>query len=110
MNYCDLVLVGEVDGRLQFQCSRCNKRCKAPRSNLSAIPTMRCGTVAPMKPDVTSKEKAELFPDVDPALIGERIAALTSAVGIPPCAGCGKRREWFNKAHAWARTFYGPIQ
>jgi hypothetical protein len=34
-------------------------------------------------------------------LAGDLIAALTTAIGIPPCNGCKKRREWCNRAHLW---------
>jgi len=40
----------------------------------------------------------------DPTLLGNRIAALTSAVGIPPCGSCGKRKGWLNRAHQWIRS------
>jgi hypothetical protein len=46
---------------------------------------------------------ARLVGNGDPTLLGNRIAALTAAVGIPPCGGCEKRRAWLNKAHAWLR-------
>jgi hypothetical protein len=36
-------------------------------------------------------------------LIGDAIAAMTKAIGIPPCGGCEKRRVWLNKAHAWVK-------
>jgi hypothetical protein len=45
----------------------------------------------------------ELFGDSDPMLLGNRIAALTTALGIPPCGGCSKRQEWLNAAHRWLR-------
>jgi hypothetical protein len=54
--------------------------------------------------ELSADEKAELFTDLDdPTLIGNRIAALTKALGIPPCGACGKRRDWLNAAHAWLR-------
>jgi len=52
---------------------------------------------------LSPQETEELFGDTDPTLLGERIASLTSALGIPPCGGCEKRRAWLNKAHAWLR-------
>lgn len=57
------------------------------------------------KPDEQLKptEIAELFPDADPTLLGNRIAALTSALGFPPCGGCTARKNWLNKAHRWVR-------
>jgi len=50
---------------------------------------------------LTDDELAELG---DPSLIGNRLAALTTALGIPPCGGCGQRQEWPNRAHAWLRS------
>src|SRR5687768_8983687 len=56
------------------------------------------------RPILSDAEVAELLPDLsDPTLIGNRIAALTTAIGIPPCAGCETRKTWMNKAHAWLR-------
>lgn len=39
----------------------------------------------------------------DPTLLGNRIEALTKAIGIPPCGGCADRRDWLNRAHASLR-------
>ena len=36
-------------------------------------------------------------------LLGDMIAEMTKAVGVPPCGGCEKRREWLNRLHAWLR-------
>lgn len=55
------------------------------------------------QPLLTDNEIAELLPDEDPSLIGNRIAAVTTALGIPPCCGCGQRRDWLNRAHLWLR-------
>ena len=52
------------------------------------------------QPLLTEAEIAEL----DPTLIGNRLAALTTAIGIPPCGGCGQRQEWLNRAHLWLRA------
>ena len=49
-------------------------------------------------------EIKELFGDADETLLGNRIAALTTALGFPPCGGCGQRREWLNRAHQWLRS------
>ena len=50
-------------------------------------------------------EIAELFAgENDATLIGNRIATLTTAIGIPPCGGCTMRKEWMNRAHAWLRS------
>ena len=53
---------------------------------------------------LSAAEVTELLPDEsDPTLIGNRIAALTKAIGIPPCGACGKRQQWMNKAHELLR-------
>lgn len=55
-------------------------------------------------PKLKDRDVAELFPgESDPTLLGNRIAALTSAIGFPPCGGCTARKNWLNKAHAWLR-------
>ena len=41
-------------------------------------------------------------------LVGDVIAELTKAIGIPPCDGCEKRRQWLNKAHQWVRDHFSP--
>lgn len=54
---------------------------------------------------LTATEIATLLPELtDPTLIGNRIAALTSALGIPTCNGCNARRNWLNRAHEWLRN------
>ena len=40
-------------------------------------------------------------------LAGDVIAALTKAIGIPPCGACEKRRQWLNQAHQWLRDRLG---
>lgn len=58
-------------------------------------------------PEARSPVPHELMKDVAAAasergmLAGDLIAAMTKAIGIPPCGGCEKRREWLNRAHAW---------
>jgi hypothetical protein len=34
-------------------------------------------------------------------LLGDFVADLAKAVGVPPCNSCTKRQEWLNSAHAW---------
>lgn len=53
---------------------------------------------------LSSEEIINLLPQItDPTLLGNRIAAITTALGIPPCSGCGARQAWLNKAHQWLR-------
>lgn len=41
-------------------------------------------------------------------LAGDLLAALTTAIGIPPCGGCKQRKQWLNRAHAWLRGDPAP--
>lgn len=52
---------------------------------------------------LSPEETESLFGEDDPTLLGNRIAALTAALGIPPCCGCEKRKTWLNRAHQWIR-------
>lgn len=76
---------------------------------LFALPGPVCKRRAapvPAKPAETLSEATvkELFgTDADPTLLGNHIAALTSALGFPPCGGCNKRKAWLNAAHTWLR-------
>lgn len=81
--------------------------CAIYRANWARLKDQREGK-RPANADLTDAEVAELLPGEDPTLIGNRIAALTTALGIPPCGGCGKRKEWLNKAHALLRRMAGP--
>ena len=38
--------------------------------------------------------------------LGERVAALTKAVGLQPCGGCQKRREALNRATVKVKKFF----
>ena len=60
--------------------------------------------VVPKNAGLSDAEVQELLPgEDDPTLIGNRIAALTAAIGIPHCGGCEARRQWLNKAHEWLK-------
>jgi hypothetical protein len=59
--------------------------------------------IASMPDGLRQHEAEQLFPNEDPTLLGDRIAALTAAIGIPTCGGCELRKEWLNRAHAWLR-------
>jgi hypothetical protein len=64
--------------------------------------------LAPLNAGLTDAEVKELFPDeTDPTLIGNRIKALTGALGIPHCGGCDARRQWLNAAHEKLREWMG---
>lgn len=78
------------------------------RAKGSPIDQLPLGIPAPNVPrknaGLTDAEVAELLPgESDPTLIGNRIAALTTALGIPPCGACNARKEWLNAAHKWLR-------
>lgn len=80
-------------------------RWRAGGSNIQNLPPgIPRPNISP--PTFTPEEVKELFGDLpaDQTLIGNRIAALTKAIGIPHCGGCESRRQWLNKAHEWLRT------
>lgn len=52
-------------------------------------------------------EVAALLPGVPAGLLGDRLAAIFAACGVPPCRGCHKRRAWLNNAHAVAWALFG---
>lgn len=64
-------------------------------------PNVPAPNIAPLP--LSPAEVSELFPGEDPKLLGNRIKALTDALGIPTCGGCEERRQWLNKAHEWLR-------
>lgn len=97
---CDWQQVGEG-----VVCRRCGWQAQASFQKecepLGPPPNL---AVAPVPNQfLTSDEIQELFPD--PTLIGNRLAAITTAIGIPPCSGCGSRRDWLNRAHLWLKSF-----
>ena len=79
---------------LPLGCKHCQLACHEVQAN----PDWRPSESASLPDD----ELAELFPD--PTLIGDRLAKLTSALGIPPCGGCGHRCDWLNRAHLWLQN------
>lgn len=91
----------DANGWRQVQCERCGIVGVSPHPH-ERIVCGRCDAFS-IKGDhgLTDAEVAELFPD--PTLIGNRISALTTALGIPPCDSCGRRKEWLNKAHSFLR-------
>jgi hypothetical protein len=87
----------QVDNEEQ-RCSLCGW--KAPARHVRR----NCPKKKTAEPEIlTNTEARELFGDEDPTLWGNRIKALTDAIGIPPCGGCEKRRQWLNKATLWLR-------
>lgn len=59
---------------------------------------------------LTADEVAEILPgESDPTLIGNRIEAAIKKLGIPPCNGCGNRRDWINRAHAYFRELAATL-
>jgi hypothetical protein len=80
--------------------------CSAEAS-LDELQAMEAGTVPRRAVRVTPMQLAAMgqpmVPELDPTLLGNRLEALIAAIGIPPCGGCGSRRDWLNRAHAWLR-------
>jgi hypothetical protein len=54
-------------------------------------------------PQLLAEAELAKLRQIDPTLIGNRLESLFKAVGVPPCGGCEKRRDWLNRAHAWVR-------
>ncbi len=88
----------------QWKCSDCGHLTKRAYPN---APTRQCGVAKQQDqppPPLTPTELTELFPNEDPTLLGNRIKAMTEAIGIPSCGGCEARKRWLNSAHAWIRS------
>lgn len=77
--------------------------CEVYRKNWEA---MASGRQSPPPPNavLSDREIAEIFSGEDPTLLGNRIKAMTDALGIPPCGGCEVRKKWINDAHQWWRS------
>ena len=102
---CDLQYARPLpDGKHLLTCQTCGREIRTRRPDKAF--KAACGK-AGSAPQLTAEEQAALFPKTDPTLIGERIAAMTKALGIVPCGGCNKRREWLNRAHQWLRDQFG---
>jgi hypothetical protein len=82
---------------------------KARGSKLEELPPeIPRPALPPLNAGLSETEVAELFPEeTDPTLIGNRIKALTEALGIPHCGGCDARRKWLNAAHEKLREWMG---
>jgi hypothetical protein len=80
-------------------------RWRAKGSPLDSLPPgIPAPHLVPLPAGLSDAEVSELFPGEDPTLIGNRIKAMTEAIGIPSCNGCEVRREWLNRCHAWLRS------
>jgi hypothetical protein len=54
----------------------------------------------------TTEKVIEKLPEESRRLLGDRIAELTAALGVPPCGRCNERKKWLNEAHEWIlKTF-----
>jgi hypothetical protein len=109
---CDFQPTGKTNQRSESEmvCSReaCRRKVhsKSPPDRTFAVcrvPESPEWAAEQVANRLTADEHHELFGSGDPSLLGNRIAALTSALGIPPCGGCGQRAAWLNKAHKWLR-------
>jgi hypothetical protein len=104
---CPLEFVREDGDRFIHRCPLCNAEARSKYRD-PAMRKQQCGVARPPIGRLTPTEAAKLFPgETDPTLLGNRIAELTTALGIPPCGGCEKRKAWINKAHAWLRSLAG---
>lgn len=95
MNY---ITEQDADGKRVVECSVCKRtwNTKWPIKQIHH----RCGDQP--RNLLTELEMSELLA-VDPTLAGNRLEAMFKAVGIPPCGGCERRRDYINKCHAWLK-------
>lgn len=96
--------------RLRYRCPHCGREVRLRERIDPATVKAACGAYRPREL-LSAKERKDLFGDeADPTLLGNRIAALTAAIGIPPCGSCTKRKAWLNRAHEWLRATAGSCQ
>jgi hypothetical protein len=99
---CHLEFVRPDGDRFIHRCSVCNREVRSKYRD----PSMRkqaCGIAGPptLEQSLRPAEKRKLEAAAGGKLLGDWIADLTTAIGIPPCGGCEKRKAWLNAAHAW---------
>jgi hypothetical protein len=102
MLQCDFVQL--PDGRWMCQDPECGYVTtkayhRAPLSNCKK--RTRAAQVAESRGLFAASELSSLESAAGGKLLGDWIADLTTAIGIPPCGGCEKRQAWLNAAHAW---------
>lgn len=98
---CDLIYVEPRGAKHLLRCEACG----AEVVSSSRSPKMNCiaaGDAPPPFPKEVMKAAA-LRAEERGVLLGDLIAEMTRAVGIPTCGGCEKRRQWLNRVHAWLR-------
>ena len=99
----------DITGRRRVKCTRCGKTSGKTKDPLERIHSSSCRALGDKPaavaqvPVLSAQERKELFGESDPTLLGNRIAELTKAIGIPPCGGCNMRIDWLNRAHVWLR-------
>lgn len=107
---CQLQFVETLpDGRHLHRCPVCKRNRRAPTKDSAGVKAM-CGKSAAqilVEQVLSAEDRAKLFPESDPTLIGNRLAAMTKAIGIPPCKGCEQRQAWLNNAELWLRGLVG---
>lgn len=87
-----------------YTCKNCTQRSiRLAPSQRTANVRRVCENPPPMIEGLRESEAKAIFGDDDPTLWGNKIKALTDALGIPPCSGCSQRQEWINRAHALVR-------
>lgn len=103
---CTLELVREDGERFIHRCPKCKAEVRSKYRD-SAMRKQTCGIAGqpalidslPAKDRIAFEHSAGR----EGMLLGDYIAAMTTAIGIPPCGGCDKRKEWLNAAHRWAK-------
>lgn len=100
---CNLQHTGTDGARFIHRCYSCGRVVRHPNEDPATIKAT-CGAAVTIEPRLSAKESKALFGESDQTLIGDKLAALFEAVGIPECGGCKKRKEWLNRAHAWVKA------
>jgi hypothetical protein len=89
------------------------KFCRRPISLKYPNAKRNCGSLK-AEPKLPSEiqQEVEAKAEAGGMLLGDAIAALTTAVGIPPCASCKDRQaalnEWHRRARAWIASYFSP--
>ena len=111
MTDCETEVVGQEGGKFLHKCKLCGReyrsRYRDPASlhtscPVKARPEYQQGVVLAELPADT-RDEFTAQATARGMLLGDYIAAMTKAIGIPTCGGCEKRRQWLNRVHAWLR-------
>lgn len=101
---CALEFVREDGGRFVHRCPACKAEVRSKYHDPDSRKRV-CGIAGPpeLADTLPAKERAAFAAAAakEGMLLGDYIAAMTTAIGIPPCGGCEQRKKWVNAAHRW---------